>query len=75
MRRVHAAVVVAISVALLATVDRAAAQVPQRGARIGYVYPAGGQQGTTVRLTLGGQFLNDIGRVTFSGAISMDIER
>ena len=34
---------------------------------IGYAYPAGGQQGTTFQVTLGGQFLNEIGRVSFSG--------
>jgi hypothetical protein len=35
--------------------------------RIGYAYPAGGRQGTTIQITLGGQFLTDIGRVTISG--------
>ncbi|MCU0983104.1 MAG: PPC domain-containing protein, partial [Pirellulaceae bacterium] len=35
--------------------------------RIGYAYPAGGRQGATFQITLGGQFLNDIGRVSFSG--------
>jgi hypothetical protein len=38
--------------------------------RIGYVYPAGGQRGTTFRVTLGGQYqsLNEILRVHFSGS-------
>jgi len=36
--------------------------------RIGYAYPAGGRQGTTVRITLGGQYLSDISRVFFSGS-------
>ena len=36
--------------------------------RLGYAYPAGGRQGTSFQITVGGQYLNDIGRVTFSGA-------
>ena len=35
--------------------------------RIGYSYPAGGRQGTTFQITLGGRYLNDISRVYFSG--------
>ncbi len=35
---------------------------------IGYVYPAGGRQGTTVDVTVGGQFLDGAGRVYISGA-------
>ncbi len=35
--------------------------------RLGYVYPAGGQRGTSFAITVGGQYLNDIGRITFSG--------
>jgi hypothetical protein len=37
-------------------------------AYIGFVYPAGGQQGSTFRCTLGGQALNDVCGVTVSGA-------
>jgi hypothetical protein len=40
----------------------------QERPRIGYVYPAGGRQGTTFQVTLGGRFLNDISRVYFSGS-------
>ncbi len=36
--------------------------------RLGYAYPAGGRQGTSFQITVGGQYLNNIGRVTFSGA-------
>ncbi len=35
--------------------------------RLGYVYPAGGQRGTSFAITVGGQYLGDIGRITFSG--------
>ncbi len=35
---------------------------------IGFVYPAGGQQGTTVRITLGGQTLDGLNHVWVSGA-------
>ena len=35
---------------------------------IGYVYPAGGQQGTTARVRLGGQQLDAVDRVIVSGA-------
>jgi len=34
---------------------------------IGYVYPAGGQQGTTFQVKLGGQGLNDVNGVTVTG--------
>jgi hypothetical protein len=36
--------------------------------RLGYAYPAGGQQGTSFQVTVGGQYISDIGRVSFSGA-------
>ena len=42
----------------------APAQVPPRAA---YVYPAGGKQGSTVRVTVGGQFLTTVSNVSFSG--------
>jgi hypothetical protein len=37
-------------------------------AYIGFVYPAGGQQGTTFRITLGGQALEGVDAVLVSGA-------
>jgi hypothetical protein len=37
-------------------------------AYIGFVYPAGGQQGSTFRVTLGGQNLENVNRVLVSGA-------
>jgi hypothetical protein len=39
----------------------------QRAPRIGFVYPAGGQQGTTFEVTLGGQYLSGVCDVFFSG--------
>jgi hypothetical protein len=36
--------------------------------RIGYVFPAGGRQGSTFQVTLGGRYLGDIHRVAFSGS-------
>ena len=35
---------------------------------IGYVYPAGGRQGTTFQVRLGGQNLDDVGSVQVTGA-------
>ena len=40
----------------------------QKPAYIGFVYPAGGQQGTTVHCMLGGQAIDDVCGVTVSGA-------
>ena len=37
------------------------------GPHIGYVYPAGGKQGTTFRVTVGGQFLRDADGAHVSG--------
>ena len=36
--------------------------------RLGYAFPAGGQQNTSFRVTIGGQYINDIGRITVSGS-------
>ena len=35
---------------------------------IGFVYPAGGQQGTTFQVQLGGQGLDDVDRAIVSGS-------
>ncbi len=35
---------------------------------IGYVYPAGGQRGTTFQVVVGGQFLDGVSEACFSGA-------
>jgi hypothetical protein len=52
-------------IVLLGTVMtfEARAQVEPRAA---YVYPAGGKQGSTVRVTVGGQFLTTVSNVCFS---------
>ena len=36
--------------------------------QLAYVFPAGGRQGTTFQITLGGRYLDDIQRVYFSGS-------
>lgn len=43
------------------------AQAQQGRPTIGYVYPAGGRQGTTFEVTVGGQFLKDIRAAVISG--------
>lgn len=43
------------------------AQAQQRGAHIGYVYPAGGQRGATFDAVIGGQFLTGLNGVDVSG--------
>ncbi len=43
-------------------------QPQQRIPRIGYVYPAGGKQGTSFQVLVGGQFLNGVSEVHISGA-------
>jgi hypothetical protein len=39
----------------------------QTSPRIGYVYPAGGRQGTTFQVKIGGQYLDGVARVYVSG--------
>lgn len=43
------------------------AQAQQRGLHIGYVYPAGGQQGASFEAVIGGQFLTGVSSVDVSG--------
>lgn len=54
----------ALGLSLLAGVPAAQAQ---RRPYIGYTYPAGGQQATTVRLKLGGQDLDGVNGITVTG--------
>jgi hypothetical protein len=54
--------------AALAAANIAAGQQQQREPRIGYVYPAGGRQGTTFEVKIGGQFLNGVTNVYVSGS-------
>ena len=53
--------------ALLCLLAAASAAQGQNAPRIGYVYPAGGRQGTTCEITVGGQFLDGVSAVHFSG--------
>ena len=56
---------------LLTVVPAARAAMPgaraQRDPRIGYVYPAGGRQGTTFQVAIGGQYLDGVANVYVSG--------
>jgi hypothetical protein len=61
--RLHAAVL--ISVCLAAT---PAAKAQQNPPHLAYVYPAGGQRGTTMQVKIGGQFLNGATNVYVSGS-------
>ena len=40
----------------------------QRRPYIGYTYPAGGQQGTTLQIRLGGQDMDDVSAVLVTGS-------
>jgi len=55
---------IAGGVVLLAVVTAAQAQ---NTPRVGYVYPAGGQRGTTLQIVVGGQFLDGTASAHFSG--------
>ncbi|MEI8192216.1 MAG: hypothetical protein WCI75_21125, partial [candidate division NC10 bacterium] len=59
-RRTILAVAAVLSLAL-------AAQGQQRSSRIGFVYPAGGRQGSAFRVVIGGQFLDGASGVLVSG--------
>lgn len=48
------------------TMPGARAQAQRPGPNLGYVYPAGGQQGTTFTLAVGGQNLNGVTAAAFS---------
>ncbi|MGB7582594.1 MAG: PPC domain-containing protein [Sedimentisphaerales bacterium] len=39
----------------------------EREPHIGYLYPAGGQQGSVIKITVGGQFIKDINEVYVTG--------
>lgn len=48
---------------LISAVSSSAQSIP----RIGYVFPAGGKQGATFTVTVGGQFIENATNITFSG--------
>ncbi len=58
----------AVFIAAAAALIPAPASGQDRGASIGYIYPAGGQQGTSVQLIIGGQHLRGASSVHFSGS-------
>jgi hypothetical protein len=57
-----------LAAALAILSDAGAQQRQQRTPRIGYVYPAGGQQGQTFRVMVGGQYLNGANGAIVSGS-------
>ncbi len=56
-----------ITLFLLLSSGAASAQADKRDPHIGYLYPSGGQKGTVVRVTVGGQYLRGITEVVVSG--------
>ena len=64
LHRRHACFLIAV---YLASVPATPAQ-QQNSPHIGYVYPAGGQQGTTLQVVVGGQHLNGVTNAYISGA-------
>lgn len=52
---------------VMALLGMAAAAQAQNSPRIGYVYPAGGQRGTTFQVVVGGQYLDGAAGAWFSG--------
>jgi hypothetical protein len=61
----HPRSIAAVILALAASA--AAQQQAPRTPRVGYVYPAGGKQGTTFQVTVGGQYLDGVDAVRISG--------
>ena len=68
MKILHTFVVVAI-LAVFEPLIHAQNQIIGRisGPRVGYVYPAGGERGTTFSVTVGGQFLEGVNEAQFFG--------
>jgi hypothetical protein len=58
----------ALLAVLLVGGSRATAQQERRDPHIGYLYPAGGRQNSTVRITIGGQNLRGISDIYINGA-------
>ncbi|MBI4859298.1 MAG: pre-peptidase C-terminal domain-containing protein [Candidatus Riflebacteria bacterium] len=54
-------------VALAVCVTAAWAQPASRAPHLGYLYPSGGRQGSTIQVSAGGQFLEDTRRAYVSG--------
>ena len=62
----HLRFFIPVLIAILAT-ESSAQKKPSADTYIGYVYPAGGQQGTTVDIRIGGQGLDKVYGATVSG--------
>ncbi len=58
---------IATWLSVLVAASGALAQVAPREPHIGYLYPAGGRQGTSVEATVGGQYLDGVSEVIVSG--------
>ncbi len=57
-----------LSACLVALVAASPAALAQKDPHVGYVYPAGGQQGAVFQVQVGGQYLDGVSRVIVSGA-------
>ncbi|MBM3891537.1 MAG: hypothetical protein FJ388_20690, partial [Verrucomicrobia bacterium] len=53
---------------LMTALIAATAAAQEESPHIGYVYPAGGQQGTTFQVSIGGQYLHGVSVARISGA-------
>ena len=56
-----------LAILLAAAATKAWAQRQQQPPQVGYVLPAGGQQGRTFEVTIGGQYLKDTAEIYVSG--------
>ena len=62
-----AGVTVGVALAVALAPATATAQTAPTNPHLGYVYPAGGRQGTTVQVQVGGRYLDGAGTVLVSG--------
>jgi hypothetical protein len=53
---------------MISTISTSVIWAQSNTPRIGYAFPAGGRQGTTFQITLGGRYLDGIKQVYFSGS-------
>jgi len=63
----HLTLPAACGTAMLLLIPAAGGQQLPNTPRIGYVYPAGGQQGTTAQIKVGGRFLDGVASAGISG--------
>jgi hypothetical protein len=67
MTRLRWSLVACFAAALLIAPALRGQQQAQNAPHVGYVYPAGGQQGTTFQVKVGGRFLDGVNQVVVSG--------